>query len=89
MFKCRAGLVQRNFGVYCNSCGVAVEEELSSELRRLRHALEAVSADLDAIERRPHPLLRLAAENLAGNRVDRLETCVSHFVFAVQRGELR
>jgi hypothetical protein len=69
--------------------GAAVEEELSSELRRLRYALEAVSADLDAIEQRPHPLLRLAAEKLAGGRTDRLETCVSHFVFAVQRGELR
>jgi hypothetical protein len=65
----------------------AVDTELSSELRRLRYALEAVSADLDAIEQRPHPSLRLAAENLGGR--DGLETCVNHFVFAVQRGVLR
>lgn len=67
----------------------AVDTELSSELRRLRYALEAVSADLDAIEQRPHPSLRLAAENLEGQGRDGLETCVNHFVFAIQRGVLR
>jgi hypothetical protein len=58
-------------------------------LRRLRYALEAVSADLDAIEQRPHPSLRSAAENLEGNRRDGLEACVNHFVYAVKRGALR
>lgn len=67
----------------------AVDHELSSDLRRLRYALEAVSADLDAIEQRPHPSLRLAAENLEELRRDGLEACVNHFVFAVKRGELR
>ena len=67
----------------------AVDNELSSDLRRLRYALEAVSADLDAIEQRPHPSLRLAAENLEELQRDGLETCVNHFVFAVKRGELR
>jgi hypothetical protein len=55
----------------------------------LRYALEAVSADLDAIEQRPHPSLRSAAENLEGGRGDGLETFVNHYVFAVKRGVLR
>jgi len=67
----------------------AVDTKLSSDLRRLRYALEAVSADLDAIEQRPHPSLRLAAENLEANRRDGLETFVNHFVFAVKRGVVR
>jgi hypothetical protein len=67
----------------------AVDTKLSSDLRRLRYALEAVSADLDAIEQRPHPSLRSAAENLEGNRRDGLEACVNHFVYAVKRGALR
>lgn len=61
-----------------------MDTKLSSDLRRLRYALEAVSADLDAIEQRPHPSLRSAAENLEGNRRDGLETFVNHFVFAVK-----
>ena len=67
----------------------AVDTKISSDLRRLRYALEAVSADLDAIEQRPHPSLRSAAENLAGNRREGLEAFVNHFVFAVKRGVLR
>jgi hypothetical protein len=67
----------------------AVDTKMSSDLRRLRYALEAVSADLDAIEQRPHPLLRSAAENLEANRRDGLETFVNHFGFAVKRGVLR
>jgi len=67
----------------------AVDKKTSSDLRRLRYALEAVSADLDAIEQRPHPSLRSAAENLEGNRRDGLEAFVNHFVFAVKRGVLR
>ena len=67
----------------------AVDSKISSDLRRLRYALEAVSADLDAIEQRPHPSLRSAAANLEANRSDGLETFVNHFVFAVKRGVLR
>ncbi|WP_334433573.1 hypothetical protein [Bradyrhizobium sp. AZCC 1610] len=66
-----------------------MDTKLSSDLRRLRYALEAVSADLDAIEQRPHPSLRSAAENLEGNRRDGLEVFVNHFVYAVKRGALR
>ena len=66
-----------------------MDTKISSDLRRLRYALEAVSADLDAIEQRPHPSLRSAAENLDGNRREGLEAFVNHFVFAVKRGVLR
>lgn len=66
-----------------------MDTKINSDLRRLRYALEAVSADLDAIEQRPHPSLRSAAENLEGNRRDGLEAFVNHFVFAVKRGVLR
>jgi hypothetical protein len=67
----------------------AVDTKISSDLRRLRCALEAVSADLDAIEQRPHPSLRSAAANLEAHRRDGLEAFVNHFVFAVKRGVLR
>jgi hypothetical protein len=67
----------------------AVDAKMSSDLRRLRHALEAVSADLDAIEQRPHALLRSAAANLEAGRGDGLEAFVNHFGFAVKRGVLR
>ena len=56
------------------------------ELERLRRALEAVSADLDAIERRPHLSLRLAAEDLAGRATHGVENFVDHFAFALKRG---
>ena len=56
------------------------------ELERLRRALEAVSADLDAIERRPHLSLRLAAEDLAGTAQHSIESFVDHFAFALKRG---
>lgn len=58
------------------------------ELERLRRALEAVSADLDAIERRPHLSLRLAAEELAGQRAQGIEGVVDHFAFALKRSRL-
>jgi len=56
------------------------------ELERLRRALEAVSEDLDAIERRPHLSLRLAAEDLAGDTSHSIEAFVDHFAFALKRG---
>jgi len=59
-----------------------------TELKRLRHALEAVSADLDAIERRPHLSLRLAAESLEPDEPQRLETVVHHFAFAIRQNYL-
>ena len=59
-----------------------------TELERLRRALEAVSEDLDAIERRPHLSLRLAAEDLAGQRVHGIEGFIDHFAFALKHSRL-
>jgi hypothetical protein len=58
------------------------------ELERLRRALEAVSDDLDAIERRPHLSLRLAVQDLAGQRSNGIEGFVDHFAFALRRGRI-
>lgn len=60
--------------------------ESHKELDRLRRALEAVSQDLDAIERRPHLSLRLSAEELAGQSVRGIESFVDHFAYALKRG---
>jgi len=59
-----------------------------TELERLRRSLEAVSEDLDAIERRPHLSLRLAAEALAGRRSQGIEGFINHFAFALKRDRL-
>jgi hypothetical protein len=59
------------------------------ELERLRRALEAVSEDLDAIERRPHLSLRLAAEDTEGKSSHGIESCVNRFAFALKRGTFR
>jgi hypothetical protein len=48
-----------------------------SELKRLRQALEAVSADLAAEG--------LAAEGLEPDEAQRLESFVHHFAFAIKR----
>jgi hypothetical protein len=54
-------------------------------LERLCRALEAVTEDLDAIERRPHLSLRLATQNLAGQGSEGAESFVDHFAFALKR----
>jgi hypothetical protein len=56
------------------------------ELERLRRALEALAEDLDAIERRPHLSLRLAAQDLAGQRSNGIEGFIDHFALALRRG---
>ena len=58
----------------------------NKELERLRRALEAVTEDLDAIERRPHLSLRLATQHLAGQRSEGMESFIDHFAFALKRG---
>lgn len=60
-------------------------KDARAELKRLRQALEAVSEDLDAIERRPHLSLRLAAGSLEPNERQGLESFVHHFAFAVKQ----
>jgi len=65
-----------------------------AELKRLRQALEAVSSDLDVIERRPHLSLRLAAGGLEPDETQGpdnphgLESFVDHFAFAIKQNHL-
>jgi hypothetical protein len=54
-------------------------EDARDDLCRLQRALEALAADLDAIERRPHFLLR-HSEISSG-----IEGFVDHFAVAVER----
>ena len=63
-------------------------EDPRAALKRLHQALEAVSSDLDAIERRPHLSLRLAAEGLEPNEPQELESFVHHFAFAIKQDYL-
>ena len=63
-------------------------KDSAAELKRLRQALEAVSSDLDAIERRPHLSLRLAAEGLEPIEPQGLESFVHHFAFALKQNYL-
>ena len=62
--------------------------EVLTDIERLQRALEAVSADLDAIEQRPHFLLRRAAETLEFDGPHGIESYIDHFAFAVKRGSL-
>ncbi len=54
-------------------------------LKRLQIALEAISADLDTIERRHHYSLQFAAENLTRESSHGIEDVVSKFAVAVKR----
>jgi hypothetical protein len=54
------------------------------DLSRLQRALNALAADLDAIERRPHLLLRHSAKT-SGARRPGIEGFVDHFAIAVER----
>jgi hypothetical protein len=60
--------------------------EALKDVKRLQKALEAVSADLDAIEQRPHFSLRSAADRLAHERSRGIERFVGHFAAAVNKG---
>jgi hypothetical protein len=57
-------------------------EDARDDIRRLQRALVALAADLDAIEQRPHPLLRRAPEVSSG-----IEGFVDHFASAVERSK--
>jgi hypothetical protein len=59
--------------------------ETGNDLKRLQSALEAVSADLDAIERRPHFCLRHAADELLKTGPRGIETFVDQFALAAKR----
>ena len=62
--------------------------EVDNDLKRLQMALEALSAELDAIMRRPHFSLRFAAESLTNSGSQQIERVVYPFAFAVNRGAL-
>jgi hypothetical protein len=68
--------------------GMRDPTEALSDIERLQRALEAVSAHLDAIEQRPHFLLRRAADPLESDSPHGIESFVDHFAFAVKRGSL-
>jgi hypothetical protein len=57
-------------------------EDIRDHVSRLQRALVALAADLDAIEQRPHWLLRQSAEASTG-----IEGFVEHFAFAVERAK--
>jgi len=59
--------------------------EPMDQIQRLRRSLEALSADLDAIEQRPHLLLRSAAEALDKQGDRGIESFVDRFAFAVRK----
>jgi hypothetical protein len=58
----------------------------NDQLERLRRALEAVSGDLDAIERRPH--LSLVWRRKVEQGSHGIDDLVDHFAFALKRGRL-
>ncbi len=61
-------------------------QNVPDALKRLQVALEALSADLDTIERRPHYALHFAAESLTAERSHGIENVVSNFAIAMRRG---
>ena len=69
------------FGAYMISNTV----ETANDLKRIQTALEAVSADLDAMERRPHFYLRHAADALLASGPRGIETFVDQFALAAKR----
>jgi hypothetical protein len=56
-----------------------------ADLKRLQSALEAVIADLDAIERRPHFYLRHSADALVTPAPRGIGTFVDQFALAIGR----
>src|SRR6478752_8875546 len=59
--------------------------ESRTELKRLQLALEALSEDLDVMERFPHLSLRVAAENLEPSKSCVLNSFVDQFAVAMKR----
>jgi hypothetical protein len=62
--------------------------KVDEDLKRLQLALEALSADLDAIMRRPHFSLQFAAENLTKESSGGIGGAVSNFAAAIKRRQL-
>ena len=60
-----------------------------ADLKRLQAALEAVTADLDAIEGRPHFYLRHAVEALVTTAPRGIGMFVDQFALAIERAGSR
>jgi hypothetical protein len=61
-------------------------EDARDDLKRLQRAMEALAADLDAIERRPHLWLRRATRVSDCKDPGGIENFVDFFAFAMQKG---
>jgi hypothetical protein len=64
-----------------------------SELKRLQLALAAISSDLDAIERRPHFVLKLSGDAIGqaereAQPARRESTAISYFAVAVAKNRV-
>jgi hypothetical protein len=57
------------------------------DIQRLRQALNALASDLDAIESRPHLMLRHSDSRIGCS--PGLEGFVEHFAFVVERARFR
>ena len=61
------------------------QNDIRNNLTRLGLALEALAADLDAIEKRPHYSLRDAARTCEDTTFAGIERFVDHFAFVVNK----
>ena len=59
--------------------------DVLDDIKRLQIALEAISVDLDTIERRHHYALQFAAQNLTRESSHGIEDVVSKFAVAIKR----
>jgi hypothetical protein len=62
-----------------------------AELKRLQLALAAISSDLDAIERRPHFLLKRSGDAIGQTEAEpasRESTAISYFAVAVAKNRV-
>jgi len=71
---------------FCMSFAMSNWEDAGNDLNRLQTALEALAADLDAIERRPHFLLRRSAEP-SRDSSHGIEGFVNHFAIVVGKAK--
>lgn len=60
-----------------------IDCEDACDVQRLHQALDALSSDLDAIESRPHLMLRCSNSEVGVSRG--LEGFIEHFAFVVER----
>jgi signal transduction protein with GAF and PtsI domain len=62
---------------------ISNREDARHELQRLQRALDALTADIEAIERRPRLSFRQHEE------FRKIESAIGHFAFAVKSGNAR